>query len=187
MQLVVFMAENWDTNTGLSKEDFIKFTKYCNDSNNPIDNRNRAVILGFTQEGTRVAPGANIRLGENGSIGKNVFVGLFSYINGDVVIEDNVLIGPHVCLTSNTHLFNTENQSFQGKNSNRPIRIGAGSWIAAGVIVTAGVTVGKSNVICANSVVTKNTPDYAIIAGTPGRVVGTIDPTTGSYNWLKNS
>jgi len=68
------MAENWDTNTGLSKEDFIKFTKYCNDSNNPIDNRNRAVILGFTQEGTRVAPGANIRLGENGSIGKNVFV-----------------------------------------------------------------------------------------------------------------
>jgi acetyltransferase-like isoleucine patch superfamily enzyme len=57
----------------------------------------------------------------------------------------------------------------------------------AGVIVTAGVTVGKSNVICANSVVTKNTPDYAIIAGTPGRVVGTIDPTTGSYNWLKNS
>jgi hypothetical protein len=84
-----------------------------NDSNNPVDNRNRAIILGFAQEGVRIAPGANIRLGEKGQIGKNVFVGLFSYINGDVVVEDNVLIGPHVCLTSNTHLFNTENQSFQ--------------------------------------------------------------------------
>jgi acetyltransferase-like isoleucine patch superfamily enzyme len=87
--------------------------RFLNDSNNPVDNRNRAIILGFPQEGVRVAPGTNIRLGEKGRIGKNVFVGLFSYINGDVVVEDNVLIGPHVCLTSNTHLFNIENQSFQ--------------------------------------------------------------------------
>ena len=61
----------------------------------------------------QLAPGANVRLGEEGRIGKNVFIGLYSYINGDVVLEDDVMIGPHCSLTSNTHLFNTDNQNFR--------------------------------------------------------------------------
>jgi acetyltransferase-like isoleucine patch superfamily enzyme len=104
-----------------------------------------------------------VRLGDRGRLGRNVFVGLFSYVNGDVVLEDDVLIGPHCCLTSNTHLFNPSSGSFRGKNVNHPITIGRGSWLAAGAMVTAGTTVGKCNLICANAVVTKDTADYAIV------------------------
>jgi hypothetical protein len=43
----------WQTQSGLSREDFEKFTLYMN-SNNPLDNRNRAIFLGFTDDGIKV-------------------------------------------------------------------------------------------------------------------------------------
>lgn len=46
------------------------------------------------------------------------------YVNGDVVLEDDVLIGPHCVLTSNSHKFNPERQSFRGMNENKAIVIG---------------------------------------------------------------
>jgi acetyltransferase-like isoleucine patch superfamily enzyme len=51
------------------------------------------------------------------------------------------------------------------------------------VTVTGGVRLGRANLICAGSVVTKSTPDYAIMAGVPARQVGEINPTTGEYVW----
>ena len=66
----------------------------------------------------------------------------------------------------------------------KPITIGDGSWLASGCTVTSGVTIGRANLICANSVVTKSTPDYAIMAGTPARQIGEIDPETGEYHWF---
>jgi acetyltransferase-like isoleucine patch superfamily enzyme len=53
--------------------------------------------------------------------------------------------------------------------------------------VTAGVKVGKANQICAHAVVTKDTPDYAIVAGIPAKVIGQIDPDTGAYHWYTTS
>ena len=64
------------------------------------------------------------------------------------------------------------------------IVIGYGSWLASGVTVTAGVKIGRANLVCEGAVVTKSTPDYAIVAGIPARVVGRIDPVTGVYHWF---
>ena len=63
------------------------------------------------------------------------------------------------------------------------IVIGDGCWLASKVTVTGGVRLGRANLICAGSVVTKSTPDYAIMAGVPARQIGEIDPTTGEYVW----
>ena len=62
--------------------------------------------------------------------------------------------------------------------------IGAGSWLASGVTVTGGVKLGRANLVCAGAVVTKSTPDYAIMAGIPAKQVGRIDPVTGEYHWF---
>lgn len=168
---------------------FLKlFTKYINQSNNSPDNIKRAQILGFTGKDVRIAPGACCRVKNGGSIGDNVFVGLYCYVNGPVVIENDVWIGPHCSIAAGNHKYDANTGWFSdrtnvGNEALDTIVIGRGSWLATGVTVTAGVKVGKANLVCANSVVTKDTPDYAIVAGTPAKVVGMIDSKTGEYTW----
>ncbi len=174
--------DDWRTETGLTREEFEKFTQFCNRSDNNLDNRNRALVIGLTNENVRAAPGSIIRLKDFTSIGRNTYIGLYSYVNGDVTIGENVLIGPHCSITSNNHIFAPGTASFSG-NRGKPIVIGDGCWLAAGVMITAGVRLGRYNLVCANAVVTKSTTDYAIIAGTPARQVGSIDPATGAYTW----
>ena len=181
------MAE-WQTRTDLTQDEFRKFTAYFTRSNNPLDNRNRAAMLGFSEPDVMIAPGANVRIGSR-QIGRGSFIGLFCYVNGPVTIGENVLIGPQCVLAAGDHTFNPETQSFSLRSpaETSDIRIGDGSWLAGGCIVTAGVRVGKANLICANAVVTRSTSDYAIMAGTPAKQVGEIDPVTGEYRWYNYS
>lgn len=172
----------WTTNTGLPELTFETFTRYFSQGNNRIDNENRARMMGFSQ-GVRIAPGANVRVEDPDDIGDDVHIGLFTYINGTVTIEDDVTIGPHCSITSNTHLFNPTQQNWKGNNRNDPIHIKRGCWIAANVTITGGITIGECSLVCAGAVVTHDVPDYSIAAGVPARIVGSIDPTTGHKNW----
>ncbi len=170
----------------LSDEEFDRMTAYCQASDNPASNLRRAQLLGLKSEGVRVAPGAIIRLHGMGSIAAGCFIGLYTYLNGEVILEENVIIGPHVSLTSNTHTFEPATRAFTG-SAHSPIRIGRGTWLCAGVSVTAGVNIGPGNLICAHAVVTKETPPFAIMAGVPARCVGRIDPATGDYHWTRST
>ncbi|MGI5892991.1 MAG: acyltransferase [Candidatus Merdivicinus sp.] len=172
----------------LSDELFAILTRYANQSDNLQDNLRRAEFLGFGGREIRIAPGAIVRVRHPEKIGRNIFIGLYDYINGDVAIGNNTLIGPHCSITAGNHKFDPETGWFSGRtepDGDESVEIGEGSWLASGVMVTAGVKIGRKNLICANSVVTKNTPDYAIMAGTPARQVGSIDPITGEYHWKK--
>jgi acetyltransferase-like isoleucine patch superfamily enzyme len=53
-----------------------------------------------------------------------------------------------------------------------PVRIGAGSWLADRVSVTAGADIGERCAIAPNAVVSGTVPDFSIVVGNPGRVVG---------------
>ena len=170
----------------MTDELFEQLTEYCNRSDNPEDNARRAEVLGFGGRDVLVAPGAIVRVPDKDMVGSDIFIGLYSYINGPVTIEDHVLIGPHCSITAGHHKFDPATQSFSARTNNdydNSIVIGKGSWLATGVTVTAGVKIGKANLICANAVVTKDTDDYAIMAGVPARKVGCIDPVTGEYHW----
>jgi len=171
----------------ISDELFAQLTEYCNQSDNGPDDALRGELLGFGGRGVLVAPGAIIRVPDKSKIGSHIFIGLYSYVNGPVTIEDDVLIGPHCSLTAGHHKFDPATGCFSArsdKDYDNSIVIGRGSWLATGVTVTAGVKIGRANLICANAVVTKSTPDYAIMAGVPARHVGRIDPKTGEYHWF---
>lgn len=171
----------------ISDELFEQLTQYSNQSDNGPDNELRAELLGFGGRGVKIAPGAIVRVPDKSTIGSRIFIGLYSYINGPVFIGDDVLIGPHCALTAGHHKFDPATGCFSARTNNdydNSIQIGCGSWLAAGVTVTAGVKIGKANLICANAVVTKNTPDHAIMAGVPARQIGRIDPVTGEYHWF---
>jgi len=55
-----------------------------------------------------------------------------------------------------------------------PVSIGDGSWIGENVCIV-GATIGKNCVIGANSVVTKNIPDFCVAVGIPARIIKRYD------------
>ncbi|MGV3077913.1 DapH/DapD/GlmU-related protein, partial [Streptococcus pluranimalium] len=56
-----------------------------------------------------------------------------------------------------------------------PITLGDNVWLAGGVTVLPGVTLGNNVVVGAGSVVTKSFPDNVVLAGNPAKVIKTID------------
>ena len=169
----------------ISDELFAELTKYCNESDNGPDNARRAELLGLGGRDIKVAPGAIIRIPKE-QVGRNVFIGLYSYLNGKVTIGDNVLIGPHCSVAAGNHKFDPKTGWFSARtepDGDDSIVIGDGCWLASKVTITGGVKLGRANLICAGAVVTKSTKDYAIMAGVPAKQVGEIDPVSGEYIW----
>lgn len=60
---------------------------------------------------------------------------------------------------------------YQGIYSRGPITIGEGTWIGASATILDGVSIGRSCVIGAGSLVTKDIPDYSIAVGSPAKVI----------------
>jgi len=169
----------------LSDEEFTKMTLYSNYTDLE-SGRRRALVMGFDKPNTVIQNGSVVRVKNKDAIGENVVIALYCYINGDVTIGDNCLIGPHCSLTGGHHKFDPATGWFSARteqDSDESIVIGQGSWLCSGVTVTAGVKIGRANMICAGAVVTKSTPDYAIMAGIPAKQIGCIDPQSGKYIW----
>jgi acetyltransferase-like isoleucine patch superfamily enzyme len=174
------MAYEFDEKT------FEMLTEYTHRTNNKACNLRRAEILGFGGKNTEIAPGANVRVKPE-NIGCGGFIGLYSYLNGNVKVGDHVLIGPHCSIVAGNHKFDPETGWFSARtegDGDDSVVIGDGSWLASNVTVTPGVKLGRCNLVCAGAVVTKSTPDYAIMAGVPARQVGEIDPVSGEYRWF---
>ncbi|MDQ5895409.1 MAG: maltose O-acetyltransferase [Actinomycetota bacterium] len=114
--------------------------------------------------------------------GFNISIGSDSFINfGGVVLDVSpVSIGDQVRIATNVQLLTAEHpldpvERRQGINLSRPLTIGDGVWLGAGVIVCPGVTVGENAVIGAGSVVTRDIPAGVLAVGNPCRVVRSID------------
>ena len=170
----------------MNDELFAEMTDYCNRSDNLADNLHRAELLGLGGRNVRVAPGAIIRIPKD-QVGSNIFFGLYCYVNGNVTVGDNVLIGPHVTIAAGNHKFDPATGWFSARtegDGDDSIVIGEGSWLGSKVTVTAGVKLGRANLICAGAVVTRSTSDYAIMAGIPAKQIGRIDPISGEYEWF---
>lgn len=169
----------------LSEEEFRKFTLYTTQSCNPEDDHSRAQILGFINDQVRIAFGALVRIGDN-QIGKGSYIGIYSYVNGDVKIGENVLIAPHVSIVSSNHVYSPIDDCFSGRSDIKKGRviIEDGAWLTSGVVVTPGVTIGRCSLVCANSVVTADVEAYAIVGGAPAVQLGKIDRETGKYIWF---
>ncbi len=91
-----------------------------------------------------------------------------AYTLGPVVIEEAATICQEVYLCTGTHDFSSPTIPLQTS----PVRIGAQAFVGARAFVLPGVTVGPRAIIGACSVVTRNVPDDAIVAGNPARIIG---------------
>ncbi len=112
--------------------------------------------------------------GADTRIGRNVFVNqnCTFYDLGGIEIGDDVMIGPNVSLITSGHPVDPVRRQ-EGVEA-KPIVIGRNVWIAAGVTIIGGVTVGENAVVAAGSVVTRDVPANSLVGGNPARVIRAI-------------
>jgi acetyltransferase-like isoleucine patch superfamily enzyme len=108
------------------------------------------------------------------SVGRNVFVNqnCTFYDLGGLDIADDVMIGPNVSIITSGHPI--EPSQRRAAVVAKPIAIGRNVWIAAGVTIIGGLTVGENSVVAAGSVVTKDVPPNTLVGGNPARVIRSI-------------
>ena len=118
--------------------------------------------------------GENCSLGQNVNVGPNVKIGNGVRIQNNVSvyegveIEDNVFLGPS-CVFTNV-LMPRADKSVQGKYERTLVREGAS--LGANCTIVCGHTIGRRALVAAGAVVTKDVPDYAIVAGVPAKIIG---------------
>ena len=109
-----------------------------------------------------------IDIGDRCSLGRGTAI----VARKQVVIEDDVMIAPHVYITDHSHSYaDVRFPIWQQWPTEAPVRIGAGSWLATNVIVLPGTTIGRNVTVAGGSVVRGTVPDFSVVAGAPAKVV----------------
>jgi UDP-2-acetamido-3-amino-2,3-dideoxy-glucuronate N-acetyltransferase len=143
--------------------------------------------------GTRIWHHAQVR--EGARLGSQCIVGKGAYIDFDVqlgsrvkvqnyalvyhgaMIEDGVFIGPRVCLANDrVPRAITPDGALKGTDDwdVGPIVVRYGASLGAGCIVLPGVTIGRFALVGAGAIVTRDVPDFGLVVGQPGRLIGHV-------------
>ena len=105
-------------------------------------------------------------------IGDNTLIGLGNVIIGPIFIGNNVILAQNIVASGLNHEYKDPNVPIHLQNvTTAQITIEDDCWIAANVVITAGVTIGKHSVVGAGSVVTKNIPPFSVATGNPAKVI----------------
>lgn len=118
--------------------------------------------------------GKNCRIGQNVMIGPNVNIGDGVKIQNNVsvyegvTLEDSVFCGPSMVFTN---VFNPRSEIGR-MGELRPTLVQRGASLGANCTIVCGVTIGQYAFIGAGAVVLKDVPNFALVVGNPGRIIG---------------
>ena len=112
---------------------------------------------------------------QNIVIGKNTHINGGEFLTkkgGKIIIGDNCMISYDVVMRTDMHNYEDVSTPMieQGVRTAN-IVIGNDVWIGQGAIIMPGITINKGAVIGARAVVTKDVPEYCVIAGIPGKII----------------
>jgi dTDP-4-amino-4,6-dideoxygalactose transaminase/acetyltransferase-like isoleucine patch superfamily enzyme len=127
--------------------------------------------------------GAFVEIQKNAVVGKRCKISSHSFICEGVVVEDNVFIGHGVMFINDTYpRATTADGRLQTEADWKVERtvIKKGASIGSGARILPNTTVGENAIVGAGSVVTKDVPRNAIVAGNPARVLRFIEPAESS-------
>jgi acetyltransferase-like isoleucine patch superfamily enzyme len=126
--------------------------------------------------GNDVKIGAFVEIQKGAKIGSRCKISSHTFICEGVTLEDEVFVGHHVVFTNDLYPRAT---SAEGQLQTEadweciPTLVKRGASIGSGVVLLCGITVGEEAVIGAGSVVTRDVPAGAVVAGNPARVIRT--------------
>jgi len=123
-------------------------------------------VNNFFENGVYIGNGTNVKIGKYCHINEHVFI-------QGAIIGDYVMIAPNVSILNSTHNFDRVDIPMikQGEEKyNNPI-IEDDVWLGRNVIVLPGVKIGKSSIVAAGAVVTKDVEPFSIVGGVPAKVI----------------
>jgi len=107
------------------------------------------------------------------TIGRGTFLNRDVYVKPGVTFGARVAVGPFTRFLTEGHEIGVR-ASRAGKKNSKPIRVEDGAWIGGDVTVLGGVTIGAGSVVASGSLVNRDVPPNAVVAGVPARLVRTI-------------
>jgi len=119
--------------------------------------------------------GAFVEIQKGAAIGVRCKISSHTFICEGVTIEDEVFVGHGVMFTNDRfpRAANADGSvQTEADWTVEPTRIARGASIGSNATIISGVTIGKGAIVGAGAVVTKNVPEYAIVAGVPARIIG---------------
>jgi UDP-2-acetamido-3-amino-2,3-dideoxy-glucuronate N-acetyltransferase len=125
-------------------------------------------ILGEVFIGRDCSIGQNVMIGPRVSVGNNCKIQNNVSLYEGVMLEDEVFCGPSCVFTNVTN----PRSAVSRKNEFRSTLVKRGATIGANATIVCGHTVGQFAFIAAGAVVTKDVPDFALMAGVPARRIG---------------
>lgn len=127
-------------------------------------------VLAHTSIGEGCVLGQNVMAGPHVSIGNGCKVQNNVALYKGVTLEDNVFCGPS-CVFTNVL---TPRANVERKDEFGETLVKTGATIGANATIVCGHTLGAYCMIAAGAVVTKNVPDYALMAGVPAKRIGWV-------------
>lgn len=105
---------------------------------------------------------------------RHVTIGAGCKLAGEVLLDSwaPITFGENVLV--NKAQFLTAEHDIDGPHMDgieKPIAVGSYAWIIREVILLPGVSIGEGAVVATGSVVTRDVPDYAVVAGNPARII----------------
>src|SRR4051794_38381826 len=118
--------------------------------------------------------GAFVEIQKNATIGKRCKISSHTFVCEGVTIEDNVFVGHGVVFINDSYPRATtaagELQTEKDWHV-EPTRVKQGASIGSGATILANIEIGENAIVGAGSVVTKDVPAGAIVAGNPARLL----------------
>ena len=138
---------------------------------------------GFAGVSQQVFIAGKLDLRGDGDIYSRLNIGERTTINTPCQIELNapVRIGKRVGIGHNTVIITSNHElgpaeQRMARMVKEPVTIGDGTWIGARVTILPGITIGPGAMVAVGSVVTRDVPANAKVAGNPAKVIGWLDP-----------